>query len=193
MTHAPHSPRRAFRDLADVAEALRAAGGRLSAPRRMVLEALFRADGPVSAEYIAEGRDGQTPRLEPTSVYRTLEQLESLGAVRHVHIGHGPGLYALNTDGEQEYIACERCDRVTRVDPARLDPVREQVRAAFGYHVRFSHFPMLGLCSHCARDAPGTGRADHGEHEHAHEHAHGDRVHAHPHRHGASAEHHHSH
>jgi hypothetical protein len=59
MTYAPRSPRRAFGDIADVAAALREGGGRFSAPRRLVLEALFAADGPVSAEYIADGRGGQ--------------------------------------------------------------------------------------------------------------------------------------
>ena len=35
------------------------------------------------------------PSLERTSVYRNLERLEALGVVSHVHVGHGPGLYAL--------------------------------------------------------------------------------------------------
>jgi Fur family ferric uptake transcriptional regulator len=198
MTYAPRSPRRAFGDIADVAAALREGGGRFSAPRRLVLEALFAADGPVSAEYIADGRGGQTPRLELTSVYRTLEHLEGLGVVRHVHIGHAPGLYALTGLGEQEYVACERCDRVTRVESVRLDPVRAYIRDVFGYDVRFSHFPMLGLCARCVeRELPRRGDLDvasesrrggdmspdqhRRKQTHSHEHSHGDVVHDHPH------------
>ena len=35
------------------------------------------------------------PASDLASVYRNLEHLEELGVVRHVHFGHGPGLYAL--------------------------------------------------------------------------------------------------
>jgi len=31
-------------------------------------------------------------KLVPTTVYRNLEALERHGLVRHVHLGHGPGL-----------------------------------------------------------------------------------------------------
>lgn len=175
MPRAPRTEPRVIGDIADAAELLRSRGGRFSAARRRVLEALFAADGPVSAEYIAEGRGGHAA-LELTSVYRTLEHLETLGVVRHVHIGHGPGLYALTGPEEHEYLACERCGSVTRVASDRLDPVREQIRERFGYEVRFSHFPMLGLCGPCA------GRAEAVPADPA-AHAHGDRIHAHPHAH----------
>ena len=148
MPHAPRSPRLEFRDLDDVAEALRREGGRFSASRRLVLETLFAAEGPISAERIAAESGGA---LDASSVYRALERLEELGAVRHLHVAHGPGLYALIVAGEREYLACERCDRVTAVDAARLDPVRRRILADFGYEARFSHFPIVGLCEDCRR------------------------------------------
>ena len=94
MTRTVTGPPLEFRTIEDVVEAVRSTGGRLSVPRRMVLEALFAAEGPVSAETIA----GEL-RLELTSVYRNLEHLEALGVARHVHLGHGPGLYALRGRG----------------------------------------------------------------------------------------------
>ena len=143
MTRAPDRPPLQFRDIDDVAAALRAAGGRFSASRRRVLEALFAADAPLPADAVAPG-------LDRASVYRALEYLEQLGVVRHVHAGHGPGLYALTGDGEREYLACERCRRVTAVDRERLDPVRDAIAAEFGYRARFTHFPIVGLCPDCA-------------------------------------------
>ena len=92
MTRAPHRPPLAYRDIDDVARALREAGGRFSAARRGVLEALFAADAPLPADAVAPG-------LDRASVYRALEYLEELGVVRHVHLGHGPGLYALTGGG----------------------------------------------------------------------------------------------
>ena len=178
MPRAAQTPPLPFRDLDEVAAAVRRAGGRLSAPRRRVLEALFAAEGPVSASYLAGGLGGRGPEVDLASVYRSLEQLEELGVVRHVHVGHGPGLYALVGAGEREYLVCERCDRVTTVAPAQLDEVRALVERTFGYRARFTHFPITGLCPACAAagDAPGA-------REHAHGHSHGDYVHAHPHAH----------
>ena len=46
-------------------EALRASGRRASAARRLVLEALFAADGPMSADQIADGIGGRVPRSDP--------------------------------------------------------------------------------------------------------------------------------
>ena len=143
MTRAPNRPPLEFRDIDDVARALREAGGRFSAARRRVLEALFAADAPLAADAVAPG-------LDRASVYRALEYLEELGVVRHVHLGHGPGLYALTGGREREYLVCERCDRVTALEAGRLDGVREAIEREFGYRARFSHFPIVGLCADCA-------------------------------------------
>jgi Fur family transcriptional regulator, ferric uptake regulator len=152
MTESPLTSPLAFESVDDVAAAIRADGGRLSTARRLVLEELFAADGPVSAERIATQIARKGPTFEVSSVYRNLERLETMGVVRHVHLGHGPGLYSLVGGGAREYLVCERCGRVTSVEPKRLDAVRNQIRKRFGYEARFTHFPITGLCPDCARE-----------------------------------------
>jgi Fur family transcriptional regulator, ferric uptake regulator len=127
--------------------------------RRQILQALFTAAGPLPAEKIAEAAGGTTGQdgkrnasLDAASVYRNLEAFERAGVVRHVHLGHGPGLYALVGEGEREYLYCERCHTAVGVEPAELDEVRELIRERFGYRARFTHFPIVGVCEHC-RDA----------------------------------------
>jgi Fur family transcriptional regulator, ferric uptake regulator len=159
VTLAPlRPPTLEFERIDDVVEALRGQGFRLSAARRVVLEALFAAEGPVSAEFIAAGLGGSFTRSDLASVYRNLEWLEQLGVVQHVHLGHGPGLYTLAREGAREYLVCERCDRVETVDAARLDRVRAQIKTEFGFEVRFSHFAIPGLCATCLK-AVGEGEA----------------------------------
>jgi Fe2+ or Zn2+ uptake regulation protein len=132
--------------------ALRAGGLRVSAARRLVLGALYAADGPVSAEDIAGGLEGRLPVSDLASVYRNLETLEQLGLVRHVHFGHGPGLYTLACASEREYLSCDRCGARLAVPPAALDGVRGALREAFGWEARFTHFPVVGACPACARN-----------------------------------------
>jgi Fur family ferric uptake transcriptional regulator len=150
MTVAPRHPPRAVGTLADAARAVREAGGRLTAPRRAVLEALLTADGPVSAEQIADGLGGRLATTEAVSVYRNLDWLEEIGVVRHVHLGHGAGLYQLTGAGEHAYLVCERCAAVTRIDTEQLRRVRAEIAKASGFHAHFDHFPIHGLCADCA-------------------------------------------
>lgn len=132
----------------DACELLRARGLRLSAARRLVIEALVGAARPVRAEEIAGGLGGRLPRSDLASVYRNLETLESHGLVRHLHLGHGPGLYALAGE-ERELLLCESCFRYVAVEPERLDGIRTALLEATGWQARFSHFPLTGLCPGC--------------------------------------------
>lgn len=83
-------------------------------------------------------------------MYRNLETLKRHGLARHLHLGHGPGLYVLVGRGEREHLYCERCRPVRSLSPAELDPIRDRVEELFGYHVRFTHFPIVGTCAECA-------------------------------------------
>jgi Fur family transcriptional regulator, ferric uptake regulator len=180
-------------DLSGALRELRATGHRVTAARRLVLAALFRAEGPVSAEYLAGGMGGRGTPMDAASVHRNLVQLEELGLVRHVHIGHGPGLYAIAGSAEREYLACERCGRVTTVEPAKLESIRRSIRRRFGYEARFTHFPILGLCRSCSAElrSERTKGAEPEMSHHDDEHDH-DVAHSHKHSHG-EVEHEHAH
>ena len=150
MTEAARTPPLVLDSIEEAIGAVRDGGMRLSTPRRLVLEALFAADGPVSAPHLA-----QALSLDESSVYRNLEMLERHGVVRHVHLGHGPGLYALVGRHEVEYLYCERCTKITAVAPEQLDPVRQKIKEQSGYEARFTHFAIVGLCEQCASQAAG--------------------------------------
>jgi Fur family transcriptional regulator, ferric uptake regulator len=128
---------------------LRARGLRVSAARRLVLEALFAAEGPVRAEAIAGGLEGRLPGSDLASVYRNLDTLEELGLVRHFHLGHGPGLYALAGRLDAGYAACERCGAHRALDPEAVARVAAAVHQACGYDAQLSHFPIVGRCPEC--------------------------------------------
>ena len=128
---------------------LRVRGLRVSAARRLVLEALFAADGPVTAEAIARGLDGRFPAADLASVYRNLDTLEQIGFVRHFHVAHGPGLYALATTHRAGYVACEGCGAHLALDVETVDRVAAVLREACGYEPQLVHFPIIGRCPEC--------------------------------------------
>lgn len=154
MTAAPQTPLLSFSTIEEAIGAIRARGMRLSTTRRLLLEALFAAEGPVSAVHLSHMLS-----IDESSVYRNLEVLERHGLIRHVHLGHGPGLYALAGHHNVEYLYCERCAKATPVAPDQLDPVRRRIKQRFGYEARFTHFAIVGLCEQCARrPEPDSGR-----------------------------------
>jgi len=68
-----------------------------------------------------------------------------------VHLGHGPGLYQ-PAGRPREFVLCEGCGEAAPLLPAALDRVREAVLDAIGYHARFTHFPIAGLCPACVSE-----------------------------------------
>jgi Fur family ferric uptake transcriptional regulator len=135
-------------DAGSAETALRRSRLRVSSARRLVLQALAAARQPVTAEEIATGLDGKLPRSDLASVYRNLETLENVGVVRHVHFGHGPGLYTL-AGAQRAYVMCDDCRAIRVLEPSELEPVQTAVRELTGYEAHFGHFPLIGLCPRC--------------------------------------------
>lgn len=146
----PESRLTAPRPVPSALVVLRENGGRVSTSRRALLRELFEADGPLSVENLAARA---VPPLDLPSTYRTLERLEKVGLVRHVHLGHGPGLYEIASESDHEYAWCESCGKASSIDPQRLDEARSLIQRSTGYLPRFSHFPLVGLCNECRETA----------------------------------------
>jgi Fur family ferric uptake transcriptional regulator len=127
--------------------ALRTRGMRVSATRRALLAALYAERAPRTAEELAGG-------LDLASVYRNLDALEQVGLVRHVHVGHGPGMYALAARRDRGYAACEACGRHHALSETALAAIRAAVARATGFTSDFSHFPIVGRCPDCASPPP---------------------------------------
>ena len=161
MTIPHHPPPLEAPSVAAAVDLLRSRGLRVSSARRLVIEALFAAERPLTAEEIAAGLEGWLPASDLASVYRNLDTLEKLGLVQHFHAGHGPGLYALAATDELEFVTCERCGAVEAVPPGRLDAARALIERETGYRPRFTHFPLVGTCPACLATTPTQERRRH--------------------------------
>jgi Fur family ferric uptake transcriptional regulator len=146
VTSAHSAPPLIANDIGEAIAEVRSRGMRVSSARRLLLEALFAASGPKTAEELAAA-SGQG---DAASVYRNLERLEAIGLVRHVHLGHGPGLYALAGSFAPGYVVCDRCGSRVEASADDLEAVRAAVRDRFGYEAAFSHFPIVGICPRCS-------------------------------------------
>ena len=149
----------------DILSLLRARGARVTASRRAVVEALVAGGHHVTADEIVErvaarrGIGAGDPDAHRATVYRTLDRLEELGVVSHVHLGHGPSTFHLDHgDGEPHHHAvCSSCGAVVEIPLAALDTLATQLRAADGFELSRQHFALSGRCAGCARRETAAG------------------------------------
>ena len=142
--------------LHEILELLRADGGRVTSARRAVVTSLMASDGHVSAEAIAAEVQAAMPDVSVSTVYRTLEVLERLGQVEHVHLGHGPSLYHL-ADRRHVHLLCRVCDQVIELPHTYLAGLSDQLVADHGFVLEPGHFALLGTCAPCAASAEQAG------------------------------------
>jgi len=139
-----------------VASRLRHLGQRFTHGRRALVEALAKADRPVTTEEILR----LEPRLPLSSTYRNLAILQQAGVVHRVSTDHEFARFELAedlTDRHHHHLVCESCGTIADVEiPARLD---RSVRGALddlartaGFHVASHRVDAFGLCARCAAE-----------------------------------------
>lgn len=138
---------------ADLVAALRRSGRRVTAARRAVCAVLAEApEDHLSAGDILERASGEG--VDPSTVYRTLDVLEELGLVHHVHLGHGAGAYHLAGSARHHHLVCDSCGAVVDVPVADLRAAIAAVTAPHGFVADLTHFAIVGRCAECAGREP---------------------------------------
>jgi len=131
-----------------ILERLAAGGGRRTASRQAIVEAVVAAGSHTTAEDIAGRVQRRFPSVNLSTVYRTLEALEEAGIVDHVHLGHGRAIYHLSEDDHQ-HLVCERCETVEELPASKLRGFLSLLDREFGFEVDRRHFAIVGLCRDC--------------------------------------------
>lgn len=125
-------------------------GMRMTPQRQLVLDALLELEH-ATPEQVCQHVQRSTPTVNITTVYRTLELLESLGVVRHTHLGHGAPNYSVH-EHKHVHLVCHRCERVLEVPCEVMDDLRGTLRARFGFALDASHLALSGLCENCQKE-----------------------------------------
>lgn len=131
---------------------LRANARRVTSSRRAILEAFVRDGGHVTAERLTTEVQRRHPDVHESTVYRFLDDLEELGIVDHVHLGHGPAVYHLAED-RHHHLVCQGCGTVVEFPPAIANPLRRKLHQTYGFDVDLRHFAIPGRCRECAAGA----------------------------------------
>jgi len=126
-------------------------GYRLTPQRMLVIEALHRADGHISAEEIYEQLHSRYPYSNISTVYRTLELLKELNLVTETDFGDGRVRYHVAEKGHHHHLVCYRCGKITDLDEAALYPLKDTLLHDYGFEADLRHLAIPGECSECRR------------------------------------------
>ncbi|MGH8875850.1 MAG: Fur family transcriptional regulator [Stackebrandtia sp.] len=135
-----------------LAEVLRAHGLRVTAQRQLVLDAVGEL-GHATAERVHETICGRVTGVNITTVYRTLDLLESLGLIAHTHLSHGAPVYHLAGDRGHVHLVCHRCGAVDEVSPEVFSGLRCSLEEQRGFLLDVGHVALFGICANCEKES----------------------------------------
>ena len=133
----------------ELSQKLRASGRRLTPQRQLVLDAVTELGHATPEDAFAWVQE-RSAGVNISTVYRTLELLESLGLVKHAHLGHGAPTYHAATAAEHVHLVCRGCGAISEVGPETAAPMVERLQASDGFVADVSHLTVFGHCRECA-------------------------------------------
>ena len=147
-------------DTAQVSAELAARGLRLTRQRRAVLEAIAAAPSSLSALQVYDAGRERCHELGLTTVYRTLEVLTEIGALRRVHgPDHCEGFVPASA-AHGHTVVCSACGRVTEFTACDMRGIVDAAGRETGYRITDHFLQLSGLCAGCTtarRDAATRG------------------------------------
>lgn len=131
---------------------LQKSGCRITSARNIIVEELTcaqRALEPADLYALCRKKD---PHLGLVTVYRTLEQLESLGLIQRVHRSDGCHMIMRKNDGHEHLLICTSCGKTVSFQGDHLELLFDRVALETGFSVEDHMLQLFGLCPECRAD-----------------------------------------
>lgn len=142
----------------DLLAALRAEGMRITSARAALCEVLAAEpdDHHTALELRTRAEALTAGRIDPSTVYRTIEVLQGLGLVDHVHTGQGTTVVHL-VEEPHHHLSCRVCGKFVDIPAADALAALRSVSERHGFAADTLHFALVGTCEDCV---DGAGSAD---------------------------------
>ncbi len=131
---------------------LRRAGHKVTPQRLMIIEALRRASGHVSAGQIAEEVRQHYPTVDLSTVYRTLDVLKRMRVATAIDVGTGDAMYEWAPPEPHHHLVCTSCDKIANLDHRYLEDLGARLKSDLGFNATLDHFAIFGVCQECTMD-----------------------------------------
>ena len=136
-------------DPTPIVTALDRAGYRLTEPRRSLAALIADQDGHFTAAELVAAARARRLGVGRATVFRTLDALESIGAVERLDLPSGGHAYVGCEPAHHHHVVCSRCGRSSEIDDSGLRAVVRDVARQTGYRVDEHRLELFGLCPAC--------------------------------------------
>jgi Fe2+ or Zn2+ uptake regulation protein len=141
-------------DPTPILTALERAGYRLTEPRLALAALIADQDGHFTAAELVVAARVRRLGVGRATVFRTLEVLESIGAVERLDLPSGGHAYVGCEPAHHHHVVCSRCGRSSEIDDSGLRTVMRDVARQTGYRVDEHRLELFGLCPACQAARP---------------------------------------
>lgn len=132
---------------------LRAAGLRWTPQRRLLVDVLRQTEGHITGSELVDRCREVDADTVPSTVYRTLEVLETLGIVRHAHGPDGREEFHVLPDTDHGHLRCDGCNGIWEIGADDAVELVGALAADRGFRVELSHLLIVGRCARCTTTA----------------------------------------
>jgi len=122
---------------------------RLTPQRIAVLQVLHQYEGHITAADIYDRVKRIFPRVNKSTVYRTLELLKKLELVTETDFGGNQLYYHHAEKGHHHHLVCQKCGRTIDLDEAILASLRELLVSKYRFVPEIKHMAIFGRCLKC--------------------------------------------
>ena len=142
--------------LEEASEAIRKAGGRMTAQRQLIIDLLGTSAEHLDAEGLYRLAHRQDEGVSLATVYRTLNTLEEAGLVQQHYLSydHDRKFYEPLDVGEHYHFTCRNCHKVIEFRSELVDDMKKKLETELGIEVQHACLCFDGLCPDC-RDGEG--------------------------------------
>ena len=126
-------------------------GYKLTRQRKAVVEVVTQTHTRLSAADVFTQAQRVCPDLGLTTVYRTLEILAELGAIRRVHLDDGCEGFAPASAEHGHHLICSNCKTTIEFEDCDMRKLLDRVAARTGFKIEQHWLELVGLCPKCQK------------------------------------------
>ncbi len=132
---------------------VRAHGLRWTPQRATLVSVLAEAEGHVTVSQLIERCREIEPGTTPSTVYRTLDVLETLGVISHSHGRDGRQILHVRPTTAHGHLICSTCGSEEDLPSAEASTFLQMLQRDRHFVASVDHLSVTGLCRMCRSSA----------------------------------------
>jgi len=123
---------------------------RITNARKSILEIILCSSEAINANLIYELLKKDDIKIDLSTIYRTLDLLESKKILNKFDLGNNMYNYTISNNSHKHIIECDLCHKKMVID-CPIPQIEEQIKAKTGITLTESHVYLKGICRECKK------------------------------------------